>query len=184
MFYHFVDEELTLNLLTQHNATELFDIIEKNRIFLREWLPWIDSKKTVEDILNSIEKWGNKYISNTAINAGIFFKGKLVGMIAFPKIDWKGKKTSFGYWLSPEFEGKGIVIRCVKELIKYAFHILDLERIEISCAENNYRSRALPEKLSFIKEGILRDKYYLNGDLHNLVVYSLSKSDRVKDKGN
>ena len=98
-------------------------------------------------------------------------------MVAFPEIDWKGKKTSFGYWLSPEFEGKGIVIRCVKELIEYAFYILDLNRIEISCAEDNSRSRALPEKLGFIKEGILRDYYYLNGDLHNLVVYSLLKSD-------
>jgi len=184
MFYYNVDEDLTLKLLTQHNATELFNIVEKNRVFLREWLPWIDSKKTVEDFQNSIEKWGNKYISNTAINAGIFFKGKLVGMVAFPEIDWKGKKTSFGYWLAPEFEGKGLVIRCVKELLKYAFYILDLNRIEISCAEDNFRSRALPEKLGFIKEGILRDNYYLNGDLHNLVVYSLLKSDRVKDMKN
>ncbi len=178
MFYYIVDEDLTLKLLTQHNATELFNIVEKNRIFFRVWLPWIDSKKTVEDFQNSIEKWGNKYISNTAINAGIFFKGKLVGMVAFPEIDWKGKKTSFGYWLSPEFEGKGIVLRCVKELIKYAFNKLDLNRIEISCAEDNFRSRALPEKLGFIREGILRDNYYLNGDLHNLVVYSLLKSDK------
>ncbi|MFJ7933825.1 GNAT family N-acetyltransferase [Sporosarcina sp. NPDC096371] len=184
MFYCNVDEDLTLKLLTQHNTTELFTIINKNRDFLREWLPWIDSKKSVEDVQDSIERWGNKYIADKAINAGIFFKGQLVGMVAFPEIDWQGKKTSFGYWLSPEFEGKGIVIRCVNELIKYAFYKLDLNRIEISCAEDNVRSRALPEKLGFIKEGILRDHYYLNGDLHNLVVYSLLKSDREKDKGN
>ena len=55
-------------------------------------------------------------------------------MVAFPDIDWQGKKTSFGYWLSPEFEGKGIVIRCVNELIKHAFDRLALNRIEISCA--------------------------------------------------
>lgn len=178
MFYYNVDEDLTLKLLTQHNATELFTIIDKNRNVLREWLPWIDSKKTVEDCQKSIERWGNKYIANTAINAGIFFKGQLVGMVAFPDIDWQGKKTSFGYWLSPEFEGKGIVIRCVNELIQYAFNRLDLNRIEISCAEDNVRSRALPEKLGFVKEGILRDHYYLNGDVHNLIVYSLLKSDK------
>ncbi|WP_445683705.1 GNAT family N-acetyltransferase [Sporosarcina sp. FSL K6-3457] len=74
--------------------------------------------------------------------------------------------------------GKGIVIRCVNELTKYDFDCLDLNRIEISCAENNVRSRALPGKLGFVKEGILRDHYYLNRDVHNLVVYSLLKSDR------
>lgn len=180
MFYYTVDEDLILKLLTQHNATELFTIVDKNRDILREWLPWIDSKKTIEDCQDSIERWGNKYIANTAINAGIFFKGQLVGMVAFPEIDWQGKKASFGYWLSPEFEGRGIVIRCVNELIQYAFDILDLNRIEISCAEDNVRSRALPEKLGFVQEGILRDHYYLNGDIHNLVVYSLLKSDAEK----
>ncbi|MRX71516.1 GNAT family N-acetyltransferase [Bacillus lacus] len=182
MFFNIVDEDITLKLLTNKNAGQLFNIIDKNREFLKEWLPWIDSKKTVEDIQSSIDKWGNKYISNTAINAGIFFKGELVGMVAFPEIDWQGKKTSFGYWLSPGFEGKGIVIRCVENLTDYAFNTLNLNRIEISCAEDNLRSRALPEKLGFIKEGILRDNYYLNGYLHNLIVYSLLKSDWEKAK--
>lgn len=184
MFFFTVDEDITLKLLTKQNATELFKIVDKNRVFLREWLPWVDSKKTVEDFRSSIEKWENKYISNTAINAGIFFKGELVGMLAFPEIDWKGKKTSFGYWLSPDFEGKGIVVRCVKGLTNYAFKTLNLNRVEISCAEDNLRSRALPEKLGFIKEGILRDNYYLNGCLHNLIVYSLLKSDWEKAKDN
>lgn len=39
MFYYNVDEDLTLKLLTQHNATDLFNIVEKNRVYLREWLP-------------------------------------------------------------------------------------------------------------------------------------------------
>ena len=71
-----------------------------------------------------------------------------------------------------------------KGVNKVSLFILDLNRIEISCAEDNFRSRALPEKMGFIKEGILGDNYYLNGDLHNLVAYSLLKSDRVKEKGN
>ncbi|MGD7043085.1 GNAT family N-acetyltransferase [Jeotgalibacillus proteolyticus] len=175
-----VDEEITLKILTKENAADLFKIVEKNRDFLREWLPWVDSKKTVEDVQSSIERWGDKYTSNTAINAGIFYKGELVGMVAFPEIDWKAKKTSFGYWLSPDFEGKGIVVRCIKELTSYAFRKLDLNRLEISCAEDNLRSRALPEKLGFFKEGILRDHYYLNGNLHNLFVYSIIKSDWEK----
>ena len=29
MFYYYVDEDLTLKLLTQHNATDLFNIVEK-----------------------------------------------------------------------------------------------------------------------------------------------------------
>lgn len=180
MFSVTVDNDIKLKLLTKQNTNELFEIVDNNRVFLKEWLPWVDGKNTVEEFESSIEKWRNKYISNTGINAGIFFKEELVGMIAFPEIDWKGKKTSFGYWLSPDFEGKGIVGSCVKVLTSYAFKTLNLNRVEISCAEDNLRSRALPEKLGFIKEGILRDNYYLNGRLHNLVVYSLLKSDWEK----
>ena len=44
LFYYNVDEDLTLKLLTQHSVTELFNIVEKNRVFLREWLPWIKKR--------------------------------------------------------------------------------------------------------------------------------------------
>jgi ribosomal-protein-serine acetyltransferase len=122
-----------------------------------------------------------RYLSDTAINAGIFYKGELAGMIAFPDIDWQGKNTSFGYWLSPDYEGKGIIIRSVKSFINIAFNELELNRIEISCAESNVKSRALPEKLGFIQEGILRDHYFINGNVHNLVIYSLLKRDMEGD---
>lgn len=145
MFRYDVDSDLRLKLLTKMHAPLLFNLIENNREFLREWLPWIDSKRSLEEIQATIEKWGMRYLSDSAINAGIFYKGELAGMIAFPEIDWQGKKTSFGYWLSPEFEGKGIVSRSVQSFIKVAFNDLGLNRIEISCAESNMKSRALPK---------------------------------------
>jgi ribosomal-protein-serine acetyltransferase len=177
MFRYDVDSDITLKLLTKQHASHLFGLIESNREFLRECLPWIDRKKSLVDIQTTIEKWGMRYLSDIAINAGIFCKGDLAGMIAFPEIDWQGKKASFGYWLSPNFEGKGIISRSVRSFIEVGFHELGLNRIEISCAESNVKSRALPEKLGFIQEGILRDHYYINGKLHNLVIYSLLKSE-------
>lgn len=176
MFYYIVSEEITLKILTKHHAAELHNLIDRNRDFLGEWLPWVESKRTVEDMEASIEKWGLRYITDSAINAGIFFKDELAGMIAFPEINWSEKKTSFGYWLAPDFERKGIMTKCVKALINHAFQDLELERIEISCTEENVKSRALPEKLGFAQERILYDHYYLHGKVHNLVVYRLLKS--------
>ncbi len=56
MFTFNVDEDITLEILTNQDSTELFNIVEKNRAFLKEWIPWIDSKKTVEDFQSTIEK--------------------------------------------------------------------------------------------------------------------------------
>ena len=55
------------------------------------------------------------------------------------------KIGSVGYWLSEEFQGKGIVLRSVEKLVDYCFTELLLNRIEIKCGTKNYKSQAIAE---------------------------------------
>ena len=49
MLFLKVDEENFLKLLKMDDAPALFDLVENNRSYLREWVPWVDTNATIEE---------------------------------------------------------------------------------------------------------------------------------------
>ncbi len=84
---------------------------------------------------------------------------------------------SIGYWLGDQYEGKGIISMSCKALVDYIFHDLELNRIEIRCAQENTRSQRIPETLGFTKEGILRESEWLYDRFSNSIIYALLKNE-------
>lgn len=58
-------------------------------------------------------------------------------------------------------------------LCDYLFSKLNLNRIEIRCAETNTKSRAIPGRLGFTQEGKLRQMGYTRAGLVDYVIYGL-----------
>lgn len=54
---------------------------------------------------------------------------------------------------------------------------MDLNRIEIKAAVKNFKSQAIPEKLNFKKEGILRQAEFVNNEFIDLFIYSILKNE-------
>jgi ribosomal-protein-serine acetyltransferase len=74
-------------------------------------------------------------------------------------------------------QGKGIVTNCVKAICSYGFCTLNLNRIWLKCANLNHKSQAIPERIGFTKEGVLRDNEYLNGKYYDSFMYGILKRD-------
>lgn len=88
-------------------------------------------------------------------------------------MDKANRKDTIGYWLAEKFQGKGIITDAVKALIKYGFTEMNLNRIEILCAVDNTKSRAVPERLGLVNEGITRDCEWLYDHFVDSVTYSI-----------
>jgi len=168
-----------LKLLEERHAEELFPLIDQSRESLREWLPWVDGTKTVDDSKDFIRAGLKQFSDNNGFQAGIWHHGKLAGVIGLHHIDWSNQATSIGYWLSREFEGKGLMTETCRAVIDYCFHELKLNRIEIRVATGNHKSLAIPERLGFQKEGCLRssEKLYDKYVDHN--VFSLIRNNSM-----
>ena len=69
-----------------------------------------------------------------------------------------------------------------RELVDYGFSPLGLHRVEIRCAIGNQRSRAIPERLGFVNEGIARQGEWLYDRYVDLVVYSMLAPDWKKSQ--
>lgn len=179
MFAYKINEHLELLLLQKEHAGELFALIDKNRGHLKEWMNWVDNVQSVQDSAANIERTLEQAAAGGGFRAGIRFKGDLAGVISYHEVDWGNKKTSLGYWLGKKYEGQGIMTQAVEAFTHYAFDKMNLHRIEIRCAEENKKSRAVPEKLGFQLEGTLKESELLAGGYVNQVVYGMVKTEEA-----
>ena len=177
MFHIFVDSQLKLRLLESNDANELYLLVDKNRLYLRKWLPWVDQIYSPYQYQTLIPLWKQLFADHTELNAGIFFKDQLVGMITLQQIDWASRKASIGYYLAEDTQGNGIMVKTVAAILNYAFYYLKLNRVEIQCGVKNIKSQAIPERLGFKKEGIIRDGEFLYDHYHDLISYSMLARD-------
>jgi ribosomal-protein-serine acetyltransferase len=180
VFLFKVDEDIVLKILEQKDAAAFYAVVDRNRDYLREWLPWVDGMKKAEDYKPVISMWRKQFADEDGFQAGIYYKGEVVGMIGLHGIDRANRKTSIGYWLDSAHQGKGIMTRACSAVIDYVFDTLNLNRVEIRCGTGNQSSRAIPERLGFTHEGTIRAGEFLYDHYIDSEVYGLLKNERVK----
>jgi len=172
-----IDENIRLELTTQKHAQGLFDAVDCNREHLSQFLPWVSAMQSTEDFRSYIENCELLYQQEKEVSFVIIENEILVGRIGLHHMNVQNRNASIGYWLIKTAEGKGIVYKSCKALIRYGFRELGLHRIEIKAATENLRSQAIPKKLNFMKEGILRQAELVNNKFLDLVLYSLLSDD-------
>lgn len=166
-------KNITLKVIEPKDAPELFTLTDKNRDYLRKWLPWVDSTKEISDTNKYIRESLEKLDKGEGINFGIWLEDKLVGYIDFNYIHKINKSANIGYWLDQDYQGKGIMTESCKLTLSYGFKNLGLNRIGISHAAGNEKSSAIPNRLGFTKEGHFRKSGFVNGQFVDEIYYGL-----------
>ncbi|MFQ3231547.1 GNAT family N-acetyltransferase [Reinekea sp.] len=169
--------ELTLHVVDVGFASDLAKLIDNNRSYLREWLPWLDFSTRVADSINFLQGCLDAYLERTQCQMAIFLKDELIGMAGFNFINAANHSADIGYWLSQEHSGHGYMTEAVKAIIHLGFDEYRLNRIVIKAATNNLPSKAVALRLGFQHEGTLRQAERLYSRYHDLEQYSLLQTD-------
>lgn len=177
-----VDEKISLKLRDKEDAERVFELVQNNRAYLREWLPWVDTTLSPKNSEEYIAECKKGFEEKTNADFGVIYEGQIVGSLGFHEIDKKNERAEIGYWLSEDAQGKGIITACVKKLLEFGFEELGLNRIEIKCATSNIKSRAIPERLDFILEGTQRQIHKLNGKFQDGLSFSILKSEWLEKR--
>jgi len=74
----------------------------------------------------------------------------------------------------------GIMKRSLEKLIEVGFIQYELDKIVIRVAVGNTKSSNIPMKLGFKHDGTLRHDIKINGEIQDLNVYSLLRSEYVR----
>jgi len=178
LFRQTVEPGIELKLFEPSDAEIVFAAAERDRAYLRRWLPWVDRTHSSADVRH--------FIVNTVIpqwmegrgpQCGIWIGGVLGGGVGCHPIDWLNRSCSLGYWIASAHQGRGIVTRCCGVLLSYLFDSLHLHRVVIQCGTENYRSCAVPQRLGFTREGVARQAEWVNDRWVDLVTWSLLEEE-------
>jgi len=169
-------DSLGVRPLETEDAAELHALIERNREHLARWLPWAAGQDLdgTERFLAEAEE---QFVRDDGFQAAIEPEGEIVGVVGFHAIDWVSRRTSLGYWLAADAQGQGTMTTTVSALLGHVFYEWELHRVEIRCAPDNHRSRAIPERLGFREEATLREAELIGGRYRDSVVYGLLEGE-------
>ncbi len=177
MFSAILQPGVELRLVEERHAPAMFAVVDRDREYLREWMPWVDATRTEDDILAFIRRSMEQFASNHGFSAGVWADGCMAGVIGIHHLDWANRKAEMGYWLAREFQGRGIATAAARAVTGHALVELELNRMEIHCATGNTRSSAVPKRLGFTFEGTLREAQLLDGRYVDLDVYSMLRRE-------
>lgn len=88
------------------------------------------------------------------------------------EFDHEGVRSAeLGYWIAPEYHGKGYGSEAARLLTEYGFNERGCHRITARVFEGNDASRALLEGLGFTQEGRQREAHFSDGQYRDLFWY-------------
>jgi ribosomal-protein-serine acetyltransferase len=162
-----------LRYVEEGDAEAIYGVVHANRAHLGEWLPWVPYS-SLESIADFIGRARRQAEDDNGFQAVIEDpSGGVAGFIGFHAVDWNNRATSLGYWLVADQQGRGTMTEAVRALTALAFDEWQLNRVEIRVAPGNEWSAAIPERLGFVKEGVLRQAERHGDRFEDSVVYSM-----------
>ena len=169
-------ERLILRRMLVSDAEDMFDYAHRSDVTRHlTWDPHPDIQYTREYLA---------YIS-AHYAAGDFFdwavveraSGRMIGTCGFTRFHCEADCAEIGYVLHPSFWGRGIATEAVREVIRFGFQRLEVNRIEAKFMEGNEASRRVMEKNGMTFEGMLRQSMYIKGDYRNVGICSILRSE-------
>ena len=122
-------------------------------------------------------------LSFTIINKSV---DKLIGSTSFGNFSEKDQRVEIGRtWIAKEFQGTGVNDEIKFLMLKYAFEVMQFERVEVKTDVLNLKARRALCRIGFNEEGILRSHMVMtHGRRRDTIYYSILKSewDAVKIK--
>ena len=169
-------KSLMLRKITLEDAQDIFEYAKDPEV--TKFVTW-EPHKSVDDSMNFLKLVIQKYENNEPSNWGIIYKenNKLIGTCGYDSWVPVHSLAEIGYALSREYWGKGLMTEAAKEVIKYGFEKMNLNRIYARCFVKNIGSQKVLEKVGMKFEGILREQMFIKGTFRDMKIYSILRKE-------
>jgi RimJ/RimL family protein N-acetyltransferase len=169
-------ERVRLRELNDTDVDALFSIFSNSQV-MRYWstAPFAkrdDAIALLREIRESFArrqylKWGVALTSDNSI----------IGTTTLFNLNLENQRAEVGYALAHEHWGKGLMNEALRRLLQYAFDDLKLRRLEADVDPRNTGSIKTLERLGFQREGYLRERWHVCGEIQDALFYGLLRSE-------
>jgi ribosomal-protein-alanine N-acetyltransferase len=169
-------DRISLRWISNQDVDALYNIFSNPEV-MRYWsTPPLPDRDAAVDLMNEIQegfrqqsmlKWG---IARRADDA-------LIGTTTLYNLDFNNRRAEMGYALGREHWGQGYMAEALQALLAYCFEALDLRRIEADVDPRNAASIQTLERLGFQREGFLRERWEVDGEIQDALFYGLLREE-------
>jgi ribosomal-protein-alanine N-acetyltransferase len=169
-------KRLSLRWIREDDLNSLYEIFSNAEV-MRYWsTPPLTDKAAAAELLAEIHhsfrikqfmKWGVALAANDS----------LVGTVTIFNLDLTHRRAEIGYALRRDQWGKGFMNEALNALLSYAFNNLQLHRLEADVDPRNVNSIRTLEHLGFRREGYLRERWQVNGEIQDALFYGLLRPE-------
>ena len=174
-------ERLNLIEITQAHLNDYYKLFSDERVVKYYNIIPLRDEHEAQKYLGWFE---SRFKEKLGIRWGIALKGEknIIGTLGFNNFQ-KNHRANLGYDLKFDFWNKGIITEALREIIKFGFEELGVNRIEAEVMQGNVASERVLAKLDFNREGVLKDWMYWNEKHYDMTMFSLLRSEyRLKQK--
>lgn len=166
---------LKLRKLTMRDANDIFEYACDREV--AKYVSW-DFHRSVADSIHFIRIILHNYTTGEPSPWGIVYRefNKLIGTIGFHNRSIEHARAEIGYALSSAYWNRGIMTEALREVIRFGFEVMELNRIEAKCVTENTASERIMIKCGMSYEGTLREYHKKNGVYQDLNIYSLLRN--------
>jgi RimJ/RimL family protein N-acetyltransferase len=158
--YRIETARLVIRCYEPSDVERLAESVRENVDHLKPWMPWAHAEpEPIEEKEKRIKRFRGMFDLGQDYVYGIFDpeETRLLGGTGL-HTRLGESQLEIGYWLHKDFINQGLVTESTAALIKVAFELVHVHRLEIHCDPGNFASAAIPRKLGFTHEGTLRAK--------------------------
>ena len=102
---------------------------------------------------------------------------RCIGTATLFNISIANRRAEFGCSLARMLWGQGLAREAVGRMLRFGFDTMQLERIEADIDPRNAQSIGLAERLGFQREGLLRGRWRVGGEVQDSAIYGLLRED-------
>ena len=162
------------------HARALASLVDHNLAHLHPYLPAVTALAAFDVAEAYLGRAAARAQDDDVLEWHIFSDGALCGALRLNHIETDNRKASVAYYVGADYQGRGIASSAVRALLRYAFRVLDMNRVELRCVPANLPSVRMAERLGFTREGVLRQAELLDGVFMDHAVYGLLRADFVR----
>jgi [ribosomal protein S5]-alanine N-acetyltransferase len=162
--------------MSERDVDSLFTIFSDPEV-MRYWSsPPLTDREAARRLLSEIHdgfqrrvifQWGiARHMDDTVIGTSTLFH-----------LDMNNRRGEIGYALGRAHWGNGYMQEALRALLGFAFGELGLRRVEADVDPRNAGSIRTVERLGFQKEGYLRERWEVNGEIQDALFYGLLRRE-------
>jgi [ribosomal protein S5]-alanine N-acetyltransferase len=107
---------------------------------------------------------------------------RVVGTLLLFRFEERSARLELGYVLGRRYWGQGLMREALEAICAHAFSALSIRRIEAEVNPANAASNRLLQRLGFVREGTLRQRWVGKGAAYDTHVYGCLAEDWKRDR--